>query len=606
MAGGTRLFLSLPSYLIIAVAAVLSLLSFRAPKTVPRIACLGTTIVMSAYVIGRSLYSPIHYLALEDFFMVLACLSVYLLTSFYITSTRDRLCFVVLLFAIAIAHIVVGAIQFTQLNGYMPFGFLRGDNLPHASGMFVSANHYAGYLEPITVLALSMTVWSRWPLWAKILTGYMAGFCLFGMAISGNRGGYYSVIAALIVFVVASIYTVRVVNPRKLILVWILLTMGVVVVIAVTAALMLHSNYLTVRMHKMVGNDVRIYNWMAALDQFRLSPIIGTGSGTHLIYARLFRRPPLQADPVHAHCDYLELLSEYGIIGACVVTAFLFIHVRAGLRGYSFLLRKRLLASFQPRSNTFAFHLGVICSLAALAVHSVVDFNMHAPADALLYAFFFGTLANPGFEEKSTAATNMAPWFRFILPVIGIWLLITATPLAPAEYCAETSRVALRNRDFLRSLDYAHKALGEVPLEPEGVDKFIKVFGGNPNNPNCYLYLGEANRGVANGLPNHRLREQFLQRAVEAFRKGLAIFPQDERMLIRLGQALDGLQLYDEAELAFQEAIQVDPNLGIIYGYYGTHLQAMGMKAEAAENYKKGKQLANESIEDLGRKELGM
>src|SRR5262249_42580635 len=77
--------------------------------------------------------------------------------------------------------------------------------------------------------------------------------------------------------------------------------------------------------------DVRYYNWLAALDQFKVSPWVGTRAGTHLYYGRLFRRPQLQFDPEHAHSDYLELLAEYGIIGAVGMAAFLFVHIQNSL-----------------------------------------------------------------------------------------------------------------------------------------------------------------------------------------------------------------------------------------------------------------------------------
>jgi len=94
--------------------------------------------------------------------------------------------------------------------------------------------------------------------------------------------------------------------------------------------------------------------WLAAIDQFRKSPAIGTGAGTYLYYGRLFRRIQVQADPVHVHNDYLELLAEYGILGMIAMAVFLAAHTRRGLQNSRWLVYYRLRESPDCRSSVFA------------------------------------------------------------------------------------------------------------------------------------------------------------------------------------------------------------------------------------------------------------
>ena len=103
-----------------------------------------------------------------------------------------------------------------------------------------------------------------------------------------------------------------------------------------------------------------------------------------------------------------------------------------------------------------------------------------------------------------------------------------------------------------------------------------------------------------------RLESVHLEKAIAFYRQGLLIFPQDEHMLVRMAQSLDGLKKYNEADETFKKAIDLDPNLGVIYGYYGAHLKAMGKLAESKAAYEKGQHLASESIQDLGQIELGL
>jgi len=72
-----------------------------------------------------------------------------------------------------------------------------------------------------------------------------------------------------------------------------------------------------------------------------------------------------------------------------------------------------------------------LCSVVALGVHSVVDFNMHIPGNALVFAFIFGTLASPGFEKKADWQQKFRHGFDSWLPGLGVWLAITAVQRFP-------------------------------------------------------------------------------------------------------------------------------------------------------------------------------
>jgi hypothetical protein len=366
----------------------------------------------------------------------------------------------------------------------------------------------------------------------------------------------------------------------------------VVVIVAVAALLMARSPLLTSRMHSMVVKDVRIYNWQAALDHIRVSPWIGTGAGTHLIYGRLFRRMQIQADPVHAHCDYLELLAEYGIAGGVCMLLFVGFHAWNGLAAFFDIIRRRLLPSGFNRSNSFALNFGALCAVAGLAAHSVVDFNMHIPGNALLFAFIFGMLANPGIERTPNVIERVVlPWGRLLLPALGVWMICAGLPLLPSEWCAEQSRQALRDHKYLDSIDFANLGLGRGvghPLQSVGwtawfggLDGLIKRFGADPKNPDFDFYLGEANRALGTRMTVQILKRRYFEEAISAFRDELKIFPQDENALIRLGQCLDGMHQYQAAEEVYQQCFRVDPHLGAIYGFYASHLQAVGRKTEA-------------------------
>lgn len=559
--GGTRLLFAFPAYLILAAAAILSLLSLRRKEAPASTAALLATVALAGYVVARAWVSPIAYLSWPDAYMAVACLILYLLAAVYVTQARHRLWLLGTLFAIALAHLWVGSIQHLETSNYHPLGLERGEISRRASGLLISGNHFAGYLEAVAMLALALAFWGRVrSLWRGLSFG-LALLCYVGVAISGSRGGYLSTAFSWVVLAGVAVWLSARVGRRR---VWLpLLGAMAAVALAGSAAAYLgfQNELIRSRVSRNIFEDIRISNWQATLDQFREAPWLGTGAGTHLFYGRLFRKPPLQVDPIHAHGDYLEMLSEYGIAGLALALLFLGVHLGCGFRNaHGIALQRALQITGPPRSNALAIQIGCIGAVAALAAHSVVDFNMHIPGNALLFALLFGFLANPGGERPvSPGFFSLTGMLRLGLPVLGAGMIAAVVPKMEGERLAEEARVALRDRRYALCLDLARKA---VLAEPE--------------NYMSWFYLGEANRLMAFTLPIPHLKTHHYEEAVQAYRNGLRQFPHDVHTLVRLGQAYDAMERDDEAERAYRSALRWDPNLGILYRYYGGHLKRRG------------------------------
>ena len=117
--------------------------------------------------------------------------------------------------------------------------------------------------------------------------------------------------------------------------------------------------------------DTRIVAAQVAGRMFLASPLLGTGLGSYGdLYAVLQRSDHTL---YYAHNDYAQLLAECGLIGAGLLAA------AAATLGGRFLrfCRER------PPANRL-IDAGAWAALAGAAAHSVFDWNMHAPANALL------------------------------------------------------------------------------------------------------------------------------------------------------------------------------------------------------------------------------
>ena len=126
-------------------------------------------------------------------------------------------------------------------------------------------------------------------------------------------------------------------------------------------------------------------------------PWVGTGLGTLVAvyprYASFYNG--LTVD--HAHNDYLELLAETGMVGGVCGLAFIG------------LLFWRGLASLQSARESFA-RATVAGSLAAcigLLLHSLVDFNLHIPSNALIF-LLLSWIATADWTKVFCASANSA------------------------------------------------------------------------------------------------------------------------------------------------------------------------------------------------------
>jgi hypothetical protein len=395
-------------------------------------------------------------------------------------------------------------------------------------------------------------------LWAKLLSAYATAVCYFGLILTGSRGGYLSALASLLLFIVMSGALLRRVSAQ---IFWRIGGPAILIaaLIGFAAFWLINQNtYLSDRAHSMFERNVRLDMWKAALQQFKLQPFLGTGSGTYLYYGRQFRSPQLQADPIYVHNDYLQLLAEYGFVGAALFLVFLCSHLANGWKNFQRLGPKRIVVSHNPLSTSLALNLGALGAVFALIVHSFLDFNMHIPANVLLLALVFGFLANAGVQYDSPSA-EPRPWirrWRLVSPLLGLVVLVQSSLLLPGEYFAERARTALRDDELesgaafaLRGLSYERK------------------------NPLLYQYLGSARFDQADRGQTAVAGAQFYQEALAAFEKGRALAPQEEAFAVGVADSYDALQRFPEGEWTYEQALALDPRSTSLNSLYQAHLK---------------------------------
>ena len=120
----------------------------------------------------------------------------------------------------------------------------------------------------------------------------------------------------------------------------------------------------------------RLGVWTDSIGIVRDYPVWGTGLGTfkNALMRYQTSRPLVLVD--HAHNDYVELLTDTGVIGFLLGAG-------AGLVFFRNVFRR-----WRQKRSMFGKCIGAggLASLVAIAIHSFVDFNLHIPANAMLFA----------------------------------------------------------------------------------------------------------------------------------------------------------------------------------------------------------------------------
>ena len=142
---------------------------------------------------------------------------------------------------------------------------------------------------------------------------------------------------------------------------------------------------------EVTAND-RVLMWKDTTRLIAAYPLFGCGLGSFESAFPTYGASSPNSTVDFAHNDYLQSLAELGAIGFLVLAALLV--------AISF---KALRTAFQSES-IHCRYVGLACSgaLSAILLHSVVDFNLYIPANAMVLTWIFGIATGLG----ETAVTS--------------------------------------------------------------------------------------------------------------------------------------------------------------------------------------------------------
>jgi tetratricopeptide (TPR) repeat protein len=164
----------------------------------------------------------------------------------------------------------------------------------------------------------------------------------------------------------------------------------------------------------------RLPIWQNSLQIFKDFWFAGSGFGT---FINIFPDYKTITDSYvydHAHNDYIELLTDGGIVGFVLVAWFVATVSRDGWR---MIGRRR-------DRYSILISIGALSGILAMLIHSISDFNMHNGADGLYFFFLCGLLVSAGntrlqYQTESTLLPKMSSPSNTLI-LVAVFLFFSA------------------------------------------------------------------------------------------------------------------------------------------------------------------------------------
>jgi hypothetical protein len=284
---------------------------------------------------------------------------------------------------------------------------------------------------------------------------------------------------------------------------------------------------------------------------------LGSGPGHFDVRFPAYRPLGVQSRPEWAHNDILNALTDHGLVGASLIAAALLCLYVGAIRTWRFVHRAESdLAG--KRSDRAAFVYGSAVGLAALLIHSVVDFNFQIPANALMAVVLMALL---------TSHLRFATSRYWVTPRLLGRVLATLLGISAIWFLGHQGLLRWRESSFLSQA-------AQATTTEAYFGALEAAHAVEPTNAETVYRLGEARRQQS-WQGDDRYRE-YAWEAMRWFDLGMRLNPHDPYPYLRYGMCLDWLGRHAQAAPFFRHALKADFNNYYIVALQGWHQMQIG------------------------------
>ena len=501
------------------------------------------------YAVFRYHQADVEYAARRELVRIVIYASLFLvvLNNLHRQDTTQLLTAVLL--AVAMGISIYAIYQFITKSDYVWFTKKPVQYRGRGSGTFICPNHLAGFLEMLLPIALAHLYIGKASHVGRVLYGYVALVLMGGIAVSVSRGGWISTALSLLVFFGL---LVRYRGYRR----WALVSL---LVISFGAFLFFQKARhpqkrfaLMFTPGQLEDTSIRQNLWEPAWQMWKDHAWLGVGPGHFDVRFGAYRPPLVQARPYWVHNDYLNALTDWGVAGAALIAATLVCLALGVVKTWKFVHRGQN-DLVTRRSDRAAHVLGLSVGLLALLCHSVVDFNMQLPANAILAIVLMASV---------TSHLRFATDNYWVTPHLLGRLLATVVCGVGIAFLSMTLVRAASEDKWLRAA--AAASTRETQLEA-----LVKAYVVEPKNDDTVYRIGETFRLESwEGAENYAA---LAREAMDWFELGMRLNPFEPHHAFRYAMCLDWLKQHAQAGVFFRHALALDPNSYYVVAMQGWH-----------------------------------
>jgi len=421
-------------------------------------------------------------------------------------------------------------------------------------------NLVAAYLNLLIPIGLA-TILGNKKLGSKLLNGLWMFIALLLIFFTSSRAGWLGTFSAIgtFLFFGGMAYREQLNKFLKKLLKkkWMIVSIALILILGIGTLFVLFRWQSSHPSHPTDWSNIfgsRDYIWVVAWDMIQAKPITGNGLFTFgSEYLKVESIPPNML-LTHAHNLYLNIAAEMGVIGIgglliCIVSLILI--SRDAWKSHDNLNRIEL--------------AGIFGAFAGLSAHSLFETPQTMPLLMILPAILLALLSS-GVKMAEAKAQNWIGNFS----IAGLWL------------------IASIGLGFdIRALTPFNKGIEESNQEnwSEAVDYFDQAVKLDPENAFYWFQDGFASGKKALDLNGEIIDLISLNKAIDAYQKGLDIEPEYSTNWMNLGLLQWAKGDHEKGVESVKIAAEKSPNQGAFYLTLGNMLENTGKKDRAMEAY---------------------
>ena len=477
--------------------------------------------------------------------------------------------------AITLVAVALAFYQRAVDPAWLPMGRRQvAQYLSRSGGPFGAPNNFAAWL----VLILPPAWWMTWREVRRqrgraVFLGLVATAASAALVLTVSRGGWIALSVAGVVWALVGLGGSW---GRRL-----TLSVGLLLFIVASVG----AGYVALptvkdRLDPMVtyrGERTRPFMWEAAWKLWQDHPIWGSGGGSYEVLFEEYRPLGFRDAPQSAHNDYLNILSDYGLVG---------FGLSWGIAGVAFwciarehrTTRHRHRDQGRPDVPDDAWKTAVGIGLLAVLLATAVDFHLRIPAVTWLVALALAEWLGGRKRGDADPGAAAGALSRGIGPALGVLTLSVAVAAASVgaawpRYRASESRLHVGERIDALATRGAEKP-NQRDLAPilALLQEAVELEPGHEEN---WAQLSMVLALQAHGQPERA--GAIGEEAEIAARRALALSEDVAWHWVRLGVALDLQGRWSEAGLAFGRAVKLAPRNARVWFYQGFHFSLRPM-----------------------------